>query len=67
MALKTNMEILLEIFDAVEEFQKKLYTAIENEKENHPKRGPFASCKRAAFDLKNELTKLTQSSKYRYK
>ncbi len=59
---KENIDILIEVQTEVTRFQEKLSKAIRNNYSNKH----YASCKRGAFDLKNELTKLTQSSKYKY-
>ena len=47
--------------------EKKLALAIkeQSEKDNYSNKH-YASAKRSAMDLKNELTKLTQDSKYRW-
>lgn len=62
-----NIEILKEVKLELDRFKKKLDLAIkeQNEKNNYSSRH-FASAKRSAMDLKNELTKLTQSSKYKF-
>ena len=65
--MKTNIEILKEVKIALNRFDKKLNKAIkEQSDEKTYSRKDFASCKRGALDLKNELTKLTQSSKYKW-
>ncbi len=67
MAGKTELEILQEVELELERFSAKLKQAkIEQSTPNNWSSQKFASCKRAAMDLKNELTKLTQSSKYKY-
>lgn len=69
--MKNNLEILKEVKIELIRFKRKLEEAIVEESKNtkneciSPKL--FASCKRSAMDLKNELTKLTQSSKYKWK
>jgi hypothetical protein len=65
-----NIDILKEVEIELIRFTKKLKEAIKQE-ENKPKyqfttRG-YAAAKRSALDLKFELTKLTQDSKYKYK
>lgn len=62
-----NIDILKEVEQEVKRFNKKLVLAIKEQSNdaNFSSRH-FASVKRSAFDLKNELTKLTQSSKYKY-
>lgn len=62
-----KIEILKEVVGEVERFRKKLALAIkeQSEKNNHSSRH-YAASKRAAMDLKNELTILTQDSKYRW-
>lgn len=60
--------MLLEVKAELELFQKKLETAIEDsEGKLYPEpSAKFVACKRSALDLKKELTKITQSSKYLY-
>ena len=64
-----NIDILREVESELKRFAKKLKEAIVEQQEadeyggSHKK---YASVKRAALDLKNELTKLTQDSKYKY-
>lgn len=62
-----KIDILKEIVVELDRFRKKLSLAIkeQSEKSNYSNRH-YAASKRAALDLKNELTKLTQDSKYRY-
>jgi len=65
--MKSNLDILKEVTVELDRFKKKLAYAIrEQGVEGVYTSRHFASCKRAAYDLKNELTKLTQSSKYKY-
>lgn len=65
--MKEKIEVLKEVSIEVDRFKKKLNLAIkeQSEKGNYSSRH-YASSKRAALDLKNELTKLTQDSKYRW-
>jgi len=65
--MKEKIDILKEVFLELDRFKKKLDLAIEEQskKENYSNRN-YAASKRAALDLKNELTKLTQDSKYRW-
>lgn len=62
-----KIDILKEIVVELDRFRKKLSLAVkeQSEKANYSNRH-YAASKRAALDLKNELTKLTQDSKYRY-
>jgi hypothetical protein len=63
----TNLDILKEVKLELDRFTKKLNLAIKEQEQSeswHNKN--FASAKRGAMDLKNELPKLTQSSKYKY-
>lgn len=62
-----KIEILKEVEIELKRFSKKLYLAIkeQSDKTNYSSRN-YAASKRAALDLKNELTKLTQDSKYRW-
>lgn len=66
--MRTKLEVLREIESELKRFSKKLSLAIEEQKRPdtpcHSK--IYASAKRSALDLKNELTKLTQDSIYRY-
>jgi len=73
--MKTRSEVLREVQVELTRFQSKLKEAIDERKDTFfTKNGDiidfsskkFASAKRAALDLKNELTKLTQDTKYRY-
>lgn len=65
--MKQKIEVLQEITVELERFRKKLALAIKEQSEdrNYSSRH-YAAAKRGALDLKNELTKLTQDSKYRY-
>jgi len=65
--MKTNIEILKEVELELQRFQKKIELAIEEQssKDNYSNKS-YAAAKRSALDLKNELTKLTQDSKYKY-
>lgn len=62
-----KIDILQEVSKELKRFNKKLTLAIEEQSkiDNYSSRH-YAASKRAALDLKNELTKLTQDSKYRY-
>ena len=65
--MKTNAQILLDVKIELTRFQKKLSKAIlEQSNEKNSSHKQYASCKRGALDLKNELTKLTQDSKYKW-
>jgi len=64
-----NIDILKEIKSELDRFTKKLKDAIIEQQDNKGYGGShkkYAAVKRAALDLKNELTKLTQDSKYKY-
>ena len=65
--MKTKLDILKEVTVEFDRFKKKLALALKEQsiEKNYSSRH-YASVKRAALDLKNELTKLTQDSKYRY-
>lgn len=60
--------ILSEVKVELERFTEKLEAALNRSPKEINKRPnrEFAACKRAALDLKEELTKLTQSSKYKW-
>jgi len=64
-----KIDLLIEIKTELKRFAEKLDIAIKEQHEL-PKgkylyqSKKYASAKRAALDLKNELTKLTQDSKY---
>lgn len=62
-----KIDLLKEITVELDRFKKKLALAVkeQSQKDNYSNRH-YAASKRAALDLKNELTKLTQDSKYRY-
>ena len=63
-----KIEILQEVSRELKRFNKKLALAIEEQSkvDNYSNRH-YAASKRAALDLKNELTKLTQDSKFKVK
>lgn len=63
-----NIDILKEIKPELERFNKKFEEAFTEQSNSsyHFYSKKYASLKRAALDLKNELTKLTQDSKYKY-
>ena len=65
--MKQKIDVLKEVAVELDRFKKKLALAIkeQSEKGNYSNKH-YASSKRSALDLKNELTKLTQDSKYRY-
>lgn len=64
---KSNLEILREVEAELNRFRDRLYLAIEEQsKQKGFSLKRYAAAKRAAMDLKNELTKLTQDSKYKY-
>jgi len=64
----TNRKILRDVGIELQRLEKKIHEALlQTDKDlegDKPKY--FASCKRDAQDLKQELTKLTQSSKYKW-
>lgn len=62
-----KIDVLKEVSVELNRFQKKLALAVkeQSEKSNYSNKH-YAASKRAALDLKNELTKLTQDSKYRW-
>lgn len=65
--MKQKIEVLQEVSVELDRFRKKLALAIKEQSENsNYSSRHYASVKRSALDLKNELTKLTQDSKYRY-
>jgi hypothetical protein len=62
-----NIEILKEVELELKRFSKKLALAIkEQSTQANWSSKHYAASKRGALDLKNELTKLTQDSKYKY-
>jgi predicted RNA-binding protein with RPS1 domain len=65
--MKEKIEVLQEVKAELDRFKIKIDLAIkeQSEKSNYSSRH-YASAKRGALDLKNELTKLTQDSKYRW-
>jgi hypothetical protein len=65
--MKEKIDVLKEVAVELDRFKKKLALAINEQSEegNYSSRH-YAASKRAALDLKNELTKLTQDSKYRW-
>lgn len=64
--MKEKLDILREVAVELNRFSKKLALAIKEQEENKWAVKQYAASKRSAMDLKNELTKLTQDSKYRY-
>ena len=67
MYCKQELDILNEIKGELERFTTKFDLAIieQSDTKNYSRRH-IAGVKRSAYDLKNELTKLTQISKYKY-
>jgi hypothetical protein len=65
--MKEKIDVLREVETELQRFTKKLSLAIKEqcEKNQYSSRN-YAAAKRAALDLKIELTKLTQDSKYRW-
>jgi hypothetical protein len=69
MGLKSNGQILQEVKSQLVITLSKVDEAlIDSQKEYYSEfhSKTFAAAKRSALDLKSELTKLTQSSKYKY-
>ena len=66
--MKSRIGIIREIESEVTRFTGKLNIAIAEQMEGSGEyqSKKYAAAKRAALDLKNELTKLTQDAKYRY-
>jgi len=65
--MKEKIEVLKEVSVELDRFKKKLALAIKEQSDNkNYSSRHYAASKRAAMDLKNELTKLTQDSKYRW-
>lgn len=66
--MKSKLEVLEEVRIELARFDNKLNIAIAEQMEGSGEyqSKKYASVKRAALDLKNELTKLTQDAKYRY-
>ena len=63
--MKTALDILKEVKIELDRFNKKMDLAIEEQSlPSQWSRKNYASAKRGALDLKNELTKLTQDSDY---
>jgi len=66
--MKNNADILKEVEKEMLRFKDKLEAAIKEQEVNKdywPSK-KMASVKRAALDLKNELTKITQINEYKY-
>ena len=60
-----NIDILNEVKAELDRFSKKLALAIDEQRDGDVSPSKhYAAAKRSAIDLKNELTKLTQCSKY---
>ena len=66
--MKTNKQILNEITPELNRFNQKFAEAMNEAEtiEKLDKGKKWASLRRAAYDLKNELTKLTEASAYRW-
>jgi len=63
----TRLDILIEVTAELDRFKERLQTATAEEKQKRQYSSKkYAAAKRAAFDLKNVLTKLTQDTKYLY-
>lgn len=69
--MKTKLQVLQEVNNEFLRFRDKLALAMHEQsilgEINGSSNKHYASVKRAAYDLKNELTKLTQDSVYRWK
>lgn len=66
---RSNAAILRDVRDQLELTLKKVKTALKDTEGPYYsdyRSSSFAAAKRSAMDLKQELTKLTQSSRYRY-
>jgi len=62
-----KIQVLKDVKKELERFRRKLDMAIiEQDNERTTNNRCYASAKRSALDLKFELTKLTQDSKYRW-
>lgn len=64
--MKDKKKMLGEVRAELLRFLHKLDEAIADSDDNRFHSTKFAACKRSALDLKMELTKITQSSKYLY-
>jgi hypothetical protein len=63
----TNLDILLEVQKELQRFTEKVALAIKEQSgEPYPSNRAYAAAKRGALDLKAELSKLTQDTKYKY-
>lgn len=62
-----NIDILKDVTVELNRFQKKLARALKEQDSCTDSRRHYAAAKRAALDLKNELTKLTQDANYKYR
>jgi hypothetical protein len=62
--MKDKKVMLYEVRVELLRFLHKLDEAIEDTQGDQFYSKKFAACKRSAMDLKNELSKITQSSKY---
>lgn len=61
--MKKKIEILQQIKQETERFLKKLDEAINDNPGEYGSSKKYAAAKRAALDLKNELTNLTQDQR----
>lgn len=69
MSYKSKLEVLQEILPELKRLEGKIEIAMMDLRENenqYSQSHTYAAARRAALDLKKELTKLTQDSKYRY-
>lgn len=65
--MKQKIDVLKEVEVELDRFKNKLALAIKEQSDNkNYSNQHYAASKRAVLDLKNELTKLTQDSKYRW-
>jgi hypothetical protein len=65
--MKERIDILREVKIELERFTVKLALALKEQSNGDKLMGRhYVATKRAALDLKNELTKLTQDSRYLY-
>ena len=65
--MKENIEILNEVEIELKRFNQKFQEAKQEQSDyNNWSKKKYVSLRRAALDLKNELTKITQDSKYKW-